>query len=271
MATGFDLKTYLARIGHSDALKPDLATLSSLHGAHVDAIPFEGMDPLLGRPVPLDLPSLQAKLIEGRRGGYCFEQNAIFKAALDEIGFHVTGLAARVRWMSPPEAPLGPREHMLLKVDLPEGPYLADVGFGACVLDAPLRLETDVEQGTPMGTFVLKQTNGMFTLNAKQPAGYRVAYAFNLEPQIPADYELGNWYTSTSPKAPFLHVLIMERVAADRRHKLINRRYIVEARDGEPVEETPIADAKSLGRILVEVFGVVPPGSVGDLFDRLEG
>ena len=270
MANLFNLDKYLARIGHAGPLRPDLATLSSLHAAHVDAIPFEGIDPLLGRPVMLDLPAVQAKLIEGKRGGYCYEQNAIFKAALEDIGFHVTGLGARVRWMSPPDAPLGPREHMLLKIELPEGPLLADVGFGACVMDRPINLKTDVEQATAMGSFLLTEADGLFTLSAKQPQGYRAMYAFNLEPQLPSDYELGNWYTSTSPQAPFQHFLIMERVTADKRHKVINRRYIIESRNGELAEETVIADADSLGRILDEVFGVIPPGSVETLFERLE-
>ena len=269
MADGFSLDKYLARIGHVGPLRPDLATLSSLHAAHVDAIPFEGIDPLLGLPVMLDLQAVQAKLIEGKRGGYCYEQNTIFQAALKEIGFHVTGLGARVRWMSPPDAPLGPREHMLLKVDLPEGPFLADVGFGACVMDRPLHLKTDVEQATAMGTFLLTQANGMFTLSAKQPQGYRAMYAFNLEPQLPSDYELGNWYTSTSPQAPFQHFLIMERVGANKRHKLINRRYVIESRNGELAEEMVITDADSFGRILDEVFGVTPPGSTEALFEQL--
>lgn len=267
----FRLDDYLKRIGFVGAAKPDLETLCALHSAHVDAIPFEGLDPLLGRPVMLDLPSLQAKLIDSARGGYCFEQNAIFKAALDKIGFRVTGLTARVRWMSPPDAPLGPREHMLMTVETPQGIFLADVGFGAFVMDRPIRLETNVEQVTAMGTFLLTEADGLFTLSAKQPNGYRAMYAFNLEPQIQADYELGNWYTSTSPKAPFLHFLIMERVSAEQRHKMINRRYVVEGRDGEVAAETVTADPEAFGRILSDVFGVTPPEPVEALFNRLDG
>src|SRR5215471_8279450 len=96
MSDKLRLDRYLARIGHGGKIAPDLATLASLHAAHVDAIPFESFDPLLGRPVPLDLASLQAKLVDSRRGGYCFEQNLLFKAALEAIGFKVTGLTGRV-------------------------------------------------------------------------------------------------------------------------------------------------------------------------------
>jgi hypothetical protein len=126
---------YLTRIGIGGTVGPDFATLAAIHVAHIDAIPFENFDPLLRRPVKLDLASVQAKLVDGRRGGYCFEQNVLLKAALEAIGFNVTGLAGRVRWMSPPNSPLGPKTHVLLKVDLPDGAYVADVGFGVCVLD----------------------------------------------------------------------------------------------------------------------------------------
>ena len=184
MSNDFRLTNYLARIGFDGKIGPDLATLAAIHAAHVNAIPFEGLDPFLRRPVKLDLASVQEKLVDSRRGGYCFEHNILLKAALETIGFKVTGLGARVRWMSPPDSPLGPREHMLLKVDLPDGPYLADVGFGACVLDSPLQLKTDVEQRTAMGTYRLSESDGLFSLSAKQPAGWRVKYAFNLVDQI---------------------------------------------------------------------------------------
>eukprot|EP01037_Dinobryon_pediforme_P018143 gene18144-18389_t len=263
------LDQYFDRTGFKGSVNRDLSTLTALHSAHVAAIPFEGADPLLGRPVQLDLPSLEAKLVLSRRGGYCFEQNTLFKAVLERIGFKVTGLGARVRWMSPPDSPLGPREHMLLKVDLAEGTYLADVGFGACLMDAPLRLKTGIEQQTRMGTFLLTEIDGLYTLAARQPGGWRTMYAFDLEPQRPSDYELGNWYTSTHPKAPFLHVLIMERLGADQRHKLVNTRYIVEARDGEIIAERDLATPAALGEVLQEVFKVQLPTSMEDLFARI--
>ena len=269
MTNEFRLDAYLARIGFEGALAPDLATLAAIHMAHVDAIPFEAIDPLLGRPVELDLASVQAKLVDSRRGGYCFEQNALLKAALETIGFKVVGLGGRPRWMSPPDSPLGSRTHMLLKVDLPEGSYLADVGFGACVLDAPLRIDAGAEKTTAMGVFRLSEADGLFMLSARQPAGWRAMYAFNLEPQIPSDYELGNWFTSTSPLAPFPNVLIVERVSRDKRYKLINRRFAIEAREGQIVDERTIETADELGRILDQTFNLAPPAPVEEIFARI--
>ena len=122
-----------------------------------------------------------------------------------------------------------------------------------------------------MGTFRLTLADGHHWLAARQPEGYRTMYAFDLIPQLPADYQLGNWYTSTSPTAPFLHVLIMERLSADKRFKLINRRFAIEARDGEVVVEHEIATPDELGHVLAETFGVVPPVPVAELFAKIAG
>jgi N-hydroxyarylamine O-acetyltransferase len=271
MSNEFRLDDYLARIGYRGALKPDLATLAAIHAAHTDAIPFEGMNPLLGRPVRLDLPSVQAKLVDSRRGGYCFEQNALFRAALEQIGFAVTGLAGRVRWMAPPDSPLGPKTHMLLKVDLPEGPYIADVGFGACLLDAPLALKTGVEQRTAMGTFRFDELDGRFWVNAKQPAGWRTMYVFDLAPQIQSDYELGNYLTSTSSDTPFTTTLILERVTTDARYRLVNRRLTIEAREGHVRSERSIDNADELRQVLHEIFNVEAPVPIEDVFRRIGG
>ena len=122
-----DLKAYAGRIEHKGQLAPNLATLQALHLAHATHITFENLDLLMGKPIRLDLESLAAKLIQGGRGGYCFEQNALFAGALEEIGFRVTRLAARVRMGS---QKITPRTHMLLAVDIAGECYLADVGFG---------------------------------------------------------------------------------------------------------------------------------------------
>jgi N-hydroxyarylamine O-acetyltransferase len=266
MTEAFLLDRYLARIGYRRPVAPDLTTLAGILAAHVDAIPFEGINPLLRIPVKLDLPSLQHKLVASRRGGYCYEQNAVLRAALESIGFNVTGLGARVRWNAPAQSPLGPKTHMLLKVDLPDGSYLTDAGFGACMLDAPLRLATGIEQTTGMGTYRLSDTDGLLWLAAKRSGGWRTMYVFDLTPQLASDYELGNWFTSMSPLVPFTTALVMERIHNERRIKLVNRRLIVEARDGEPVSEHVIGSAEELRRVLDETFGVTPPVPADDIF-----
>ena len=142
MAGDLDLDAYLGRIGERPPLAPALEGLAALHRAHCAAVPFENLDILLGRPIDLDLPALEAKLVRARRGGYCFEQNTLFKAALEALGFPVIALAARVRAGT---TGVRPRTHMLLRVDLAEGTFLADVGFGGDGLLHPIPLAEGTE------------------------------------------------------------------------------------------------------------------------------
>jgi N-hydroxyarylamine O-acetyltransferase len=268
MSADFDLDGYFARIGYGGPTTPNLETLSAIHARQVAAIPFENLDPLLGRPVRLDPQSLQTTLVQSRRGGYCFQLNALLKRALEALGYKVTGLAARVRWMSPPEAPLGARSHMLLKVDLPDGPYLADAGFGGHLLDAPLKLEADLEQSTPTALYRLTLANQAFTLAVHLLAGWQATYLFTLEPQVPADYEVSNWFTSTHPQSLFVNALLAERLTDQARHTLFNTRLVERGRDGSVVERT-LASAAELGEVLDGLFDLAPPLPAEAVFARL--
>src|SRR4051812_26387159 len=153
-AGDFDLDGYLARIGWTGPLAPDLATLRRLVARHTAAIPFEGIDALLGRTPALDAAGLQAKLVGARRGGWCFEQNSLLALALEALGFRPQVRLARVRYGVPPGPPM-PRTHMVLRLDLPEGPHLADAGFGGVTVTAPLALRPGEAQATPHGRFRL--------------------------------------------------------------------------------------------------------------------
>jgi N-hydroxyarylamine O-acetyltransferase len=173
--------------------------------------------------------------------------------------------------MSPPDSPLGPKTHMMLRVDLTDGPYLADVGFGACLLDAPLRLQTGIEQTTAMGTYRLTQSDGLLSLSAKRQGGWRAMYVFDLHPQIQADYDLGNWFTSTNPSTPLTTRLIVERLTDGRRYKLVDRTFSTEARDGEVIAERTLASAGELDEVLRDTFKLTPPVPAEDIFNKTGG
>jgi N-hydroxyarylamine O-acetyltransferase len=268
MSDDFHLDAYFNRIGYGGPARPDLETLSAICARHVASIPFEGLDPLMGRPVPLDLASLQAKLVKSRRGGYCFEQNTIFNAALRAIGFRTTGLGARVTMMSEPGAPLGPRGHMVLRVDLPDGPYIADVGFGAALQDAPLRLAPDVEQLTPFATYRLAEEDGLYSLNVRTHDVWRRGFVFTLEPQLAADYEVANWFFATNPRVPFTRMIVMQILKGDARVSLVNTALSERKQDGRLIERT-IASAAELGEVLNKVFDIEPPAPVEQIFAKI--
>jgi N-hydroxyarylamine O-acetyltransferase len=94
-------------------------------------------------------------------------------------------------------------------------------------------------------------------------------YTFNLEPQIHSDYEIGSWFAATHPAAPFSSTLIMERLGDDKRYKLVNRKFKIEARDGQSLDERTLGTTAELREIFEETFNVVPPVPVEQVFSRL--
>jgi N-hydroxyarylamine O-acetyltransferase len=264
----FGLDAYLARIGYTGPREPSLAVLSEIHSLHPAAVPFENLDPFLGRPVSLDPEALQSKLVGSRRGGYCFEQNALLRTALEALGFAVTPLIARVVWMAPPEQPLGPRNHMVLKVDLPEGPYIADVGFGGQLVSAPLQLAAGLEQTTPEAVLRLRPDGDAMFVETLLPAGWVSLYRFTLEPAELSDYEVANWYTSTHPSFLLTTNLLAERLTPEVRTSLFNTRLTRRYPDGRAeVIELPTPDA--LARALDDDLGVTSPVDASTLFSKL--
>ena len=268
MSEPFALGAYLKRVGYAGPQVPTLATLRAIHALQPAAIPFEGLDPFLQRPVPLDLASLQAKLVHQRRGGYCFELNILMGAALQSLGFSVTKLAGRVRWMAPPDRPHSPRTHTLLRVDLDEGAFLADVGFGGHLVAGPIRPERDVEQATPASVVRLSGTDQTYMLQALLPKGWQDMYLFTLEPQHAIDYEVANWFTSTHPSSLFRAALLAERLTPERRISLFNTK-VTERRPGVAASERILANAGELAEVFDRDFGVTLPMDPLEVWHRI--
>ncbi len=253
-----DRDAYLARIGYEGSLDPTQQTLRALHFAHVSSIPFENLDILLGQAISLDLGRLQAKLVTAHRGGYCFEQNALFAAVLESIGFKVTRLAARVRFGA---VEVRPRTHMLLEVQVDAEPWLADVGFGCAGPLYPVRLhETHLDQQGVWG-FRVRTEGDQFVLESRESDGWLVdLYAFTREPQYPVDYEIGNYYTSTHPHSRFVRTLIVEKATPQVRWSLHNHELSEET--AEQTTTRMIEDDSDLLKVLADRFGLhLPQGT----------
>ena len=250
-----DLDGYFARIGYSGSPRPDLETLRALTELHPAAIPFEAVDVLLGRPVDLSLSAIQAKLIAGGRGGYCFEQNGLLKRVLGALGFAVEGLIGRVLWMRPHDAPLMPLTHMALRVTIDGERWLADVGFGSCISGVPLRFDAiATEQPTQHESFRLVRRDAWTVLEAHLPDGWHPLYMLSPEPALDIDYLAANWYTSTHPASAFRRELRVARTAPGRRTTLMNNRLTVRyARGGM---ERQFLGERDLADTLVTTFGL---------------
>ena len=253
----FDLSAYCARIGYDGPRTPTLETLRAIQLRHPQAIAFENLNPLMGLPVRLDIESLQQKLIKSRRGGYCFEHNGVLFQVLRALGFRVSGLAARVVWNQPDESVTPPRSHMVLRVELPEGTFIADVGFGSSPT-APLRLEPDIEQQTPHEPFRLLQSDGHFTLQCKMLERWASFYRFDLQEQAAIDYQVANHYVSTWPTSHFVQSLIAARATPDGRYGLRNNRLSIHRLKGESEQRT-LSSAAEISAALRDLFNVVVP------------
>ena len=250
-----DLDAYFARIGFSGQAAADERTLAALHEAHVGAIPFENLDVIWRRPILLDPPSLEAKLVQGGRGGYCFEQNTLFKAVLDRLGFATHILSARVRLGA---AGITARTHMLLKVETRGGAVLADVGFGAVGLLRPLPLLPEIETSVPGAAYRLRHEAGVWVLEAAVgSAEFMDLYAFTLEPHYPVDIEMANHYVSTHPKSHFRRIVTAQLTRADRRVTL--RGTTLTRQSANAVIEEQLPDEASVLAVLASEFGLAFP------------
>jgi len=252
MSEAIDLDAYLQRIGHRDAPIPDLPTLRALAVAHAAAIPFENLDPLCGVPVRLELDAIERKLLHEGRGGYCFEQNLLFAAALRAIGFTVRGLIARVLWNQPEDA-VTAQTHMLLRVEANGESWLTDLGFGSMNLAGALRLEPGVAQATALEPFRLLERDGEWRMQACVRGDWLTLYRFDLEPRELIDYEVANHYVSTWPASNFVQHLIVARTARDRRLTLRDREFTVRRPGTEPERRT-LCDSEEMCRVLEQEF-----------------
>ncbi|MGB3749591.1 MAG: arylamine N-acetyltransferase [Rhodanobacter sp.] len=267
MPDAVNLDAYLRRVDWAGPVAADLATLRGLAIAQVARIPFANLDPLVGRPVELGLSALQRKLVDEGRGGYCFEQNLLFEAVLREIGFEVSGLIARVLWGRPDDAQT-PQSHMLLRVELEGGSWLADVGFGGHVLTGALRLQPGVEQATAHEPFRLLEHDGEWRMQSLAHGEWRTLYRFDLHPVPMIDYVVANHYVSTHPDSRFVNHLLLGRTTADRRLGLLDYEFTIR-RDGREAERRRLPGVAELREVMQREF-LLPAPVIAALDGRLQ-
>jgi N-hydroxyarylamine O-acetyltransferase len=248
------LDSYLARVGYTGDVRPTASVLEALHLAHATHIPFENLDVLRGVPIRLDLDSLQRKLIDSRRGGYCFEHNLLFAAVLERAGFRVTRLAARVRYRT---TSVLPRTHMMLLAETDEGRWIADVGFGAEGLLLPVPFAAAQESRQFAWTYRIVASDSHWLLQSRHADEWIDMYAFTLEPQFPIDYEVANHYTSTHPESRFVKGLTVQLPTPSARRALRSREFSIDT--GTETTTRIVSDANEIRQLLETAFGLPAP------------
>ncbi|WP_017737141.1 arylamine N-acetyltransferase [Pseudomonas sp. CBZ-4] len=261
---------YLQRLGYSKPPAPTLDNLRGLQLRHVCVFAFESLSTLLHQPVPIDLASVERKVLLDGRGGYCYELNQMFLALLQELGFDARGITGRVVMGGPPDAHTA-RTHRLTLVTLDGVRYITDVGFGGMVPSGPLRLDSEEDQATAHEFYRLTHNaDDSYTLWAEVAGEWRGLYVFDLQVQADIDYEIGNWYVSTHPGSPFLGQLKVALLAPGKRYTLNNAHYAVHYLD-RPSKKRTIKQADELLVLLRETFGIRLPvdGSLVEKIDSL--
>jgi len=245
-----DLDVYRDRLAVPGPLRPDLATLRTLHLAHLRTVPFENASVLFGEPIELDQDRFVHKLgVEGR-GGFCYELNGAFERLLRSLGFDVAFLEARGHET---EGRLGPRfDHLALRVTLDE-PWLVDVGFGYSFVE-PLRLIAGIDQVDPIGAFRLREVGDELDLDWRHRDGRWVPhYRLDPVPHALADFAETARYHQTAPGSPFTRGWNCVILTPGGAVTLSDRHYI--ATDGPARDERDLTDDE-LVDVLADSFGV---------------
>ncbi|KJH78608.1 MULTISPECIES: arylamine N-acetyltransferase family protein [unclassified Pseudomonas] len=256
-----NLAHYLQLLGFEAPPAPTLDTLRQLQLRHTGVFPFENLATLAGEPVLIDLPSIERKLLQEQRGGYCYELNHIFFVLLQELGFDVQGITGRVV-MGQPEGAWTARTHRLSLVHLDGVRYITDVGFGGMVPTAPLLLDSRAEQPTFHEPYRIDEHEDGYTLRAKVGDEWRPMYIFDLQRQEDVDYAVGNWYVSTHPDSSFSRQLMVARTGDGWRRTLNNGSFAIH-RTGHASDRHEVADVAELIDLLQLEFGIRLPAHAG--------
>lgn len=250
-----DLDAYFQRIGYDGPREPTPSVLNDIVHAHVLTIPFENLDVLLGRTIRLDAASLQKKLVHDHRGGYCFEQNGLLLLVLEAMGFDVAPLSARVK-LGYPRGEITPRTHLVVRIEMEECSWLADVGVGGLSPTAALRLELNSEQTTPHETRRIVRDGDLTFHQALLAGEWEDVYQMTMEQMPLIDREVANWYTSTNPKSRFKNLLMVAKAAPNGvRLTMLNDEFSVRDASGKATK-TPIRKQAEMLDLLAEHFGI---------------
>ncbi len=246
-----DVNAYLERLGTARPATADPAALRELQRAHLSAVPFENLSIHLGEPISLASADLFDKIVRRRRGGFCYELNGAFALLLEELGYTVRRVAARVFG---DQGRLGPPyDHLALVVTTAggDGPWLVDVGFGSHST-YPLHFGSRAEQTDPAGRFRLVDADdGDVDVLHDGQRRYRLEH----RARALDDFAATCWYQQTYPDSHFRKNTVCTRLDGDGRVTISGRRLI--RTKGEARAEEELADDGALLTAYRELFGVV--------------
>ncbi len=221
-ALRIDVDSYLARIGQPQK-SPSIGYLKALQKAHLQSIPFENLDIHYGSKIILDYKKIFNKVVEGGRGGFCYELNGLFYHLLYHLGFDCHVISAQVKNEKTDQFGK-PFDHMVIVVDLDEQLWLVDVGFGDGPI-SPLKLNVGEVQmdytrywridTDPDENLILKVSN--------DTSFYKTKYLFTTEEKQLIQFLEMCEYHQSSPDSPFTQKKLITQLTSNGRVTLTDR------------------------------------------------
>jgi N-hydroxyarylamine O-acetyltransferase len=247
-----ELQAYLDRIGFEGAPRADIDTLRRLHRGHLNAIPYENLDVLLGQTLDFDIERIFNKLVMRRRGGWCYEMNGLLAWALETIGFRITRMAGAVHRTHLGDAAIG--NHLVLLVHL-EQDYVADVGFGDGLYEpTPLREGPISQHG--FDSHLVTAADRYWRYHNHQN-GSAPTFDFRAEAADPAVLEHLCRYLQTNERSPFTQNLVLQRRWPGRVEAIRNAFRITATPGG--LERRLMTSADEMLDEMRSVFGIDVP------------
>ncbi len=249
------VERYLRRIGCEHIDEATVDTLVQLHVAHMVRVPFENLDIALGRSIELSLPLMYKKIVEQKRGGFCYELNGLFCWLLRELGFKTDMLAAQV--FKGGNAGLA-FSHMLLFVDAGER-FVVDVGFGDSFIK-PIVLDDKIQRQNEYDYQLSFSKDEITLFRGLSDSELMPKYRFSLIPCELDDFKPMCHYQQTSPHSTFTQRFICSRATTQGRVTLFGNRLI--KADDKDVTELSIMSEEQYRGILRDNFQMELPSDV---------
>jgi N-hydroxyarylamine O-acetyltransferase len=243
---------YLKRI-HCDAPEqPDEEGLGKLIRCHLETVPFENLDVLELKKVPvLTETALFDKIVLRERGGYCFELNTLFLRLLESFGYTVYPVAARVVWN---KEDLPPVSHMGLVAEIAGEKYFCDVGFGGPGPKGILKL-SEQEQVVDGERFrVRSASNGDLLIQRLHHEEWKNVLRFRDIPMTEVDFQLLNFYCARNENVIFTKKRVVNLCTPSGSKALSDMELTI--RDGDQTFVTVYADEAELRAGLENEFGL---------------
>ena len=224
--------------------------LNELQSKHIAQYSFNNIAVILGQELPLDPESLFNKIVERRRGGYCFEHNKLVFTVLSELGFDVRLLLAKVIYNQDVDVA---RTHRVTLLTLAGEDYIVDAGFGHLGARFPVKIVHGLIQDQGDAQYRITQNvNGDYCYQVFKDGDFFTLYTFDLHHYTEADCLLGHFYSHKHPNAAFVNNLVICRKFFNDIQSLRNNEFhhVING----ITQTTKITCIKQLHQLLIDVY-----------------